>query len=152
MNNLIIKSNKFLHYYLTQGDLNEEAYRVLTSLKPDEIMRWLSGSKIQMLNVVEKLSLVVKYQQAKLSQQHTEWLNYRSQLPSYDCLFSDAANFLSIPNGYCDKEQAINLLATIDRNQALIWAIRLNIQLPDAPIVMVRPECIQFIVNKVIDG
>lgn len=140
--------DKILHYYLAHRDLNEEAYQVVTSTQPSDLALWLTSSKKQMGRITETLSLVVKYQQAKLMHQQQEWLGYRNSLSAYDYLFSDAAHFVTIPDGYTDLEHAINLLAVVDRRRAIIWSLRFNIQLPDNPIIMKRPECINFIINK----
>lgn len=142
--------DKILHYYLTHRYLNEEAYQVVTSLQPSEIALFLASSKKQMGSITETLSLVVKYQQAKLLHQQQEWLHYRNSLSAYDYLFSDAAHFVTIPDGYTDQEQAINLLSVVDRRRAIIWSLRFNIKIPDNPIIMQRPECINFIINKII--
>lgn len=141
--------NKILHYYLTHRDLNEEAYQVITSVQPNDIALLLTNSKKKMEKIAEKLVLIVRYQQAKLLRQQQEWLRYRSSLSAYDYLFSDAAHFMVIPDGYTDQEQAINLLSVVDRRRAIICSLRLNIQIPDNPIILKRPECINFIINNI---
>lgn len=140
--------NKILHYYLTHRNLSEEAYQVITSLQENDIALWGGGSRKLMGCITDQLALVVKYQQAKLMQQQQQWLHYRNSLSAYDYLLSDAAHFVTIPSGYTDQEQAINLLSVVDRRRAIIWSLRLNIQIPDNPIIMKRPECINFIINK----
>lgn len=142
--------DKILHYYLTNGYLNEEAFQVVTGLHPEDIALYFTGSKKKLMAITETLSLVVKYQQAKLKHQQQEWLKYRNRLSAYDYLFSDAADFISIPDGYTDQEQAINLLSVVDRRRAIIWSLRFNIIVPENPIIMKRPECINFIINKIV--
>ncbi|WP_148284486.1 hypothetical protein [Providencia burhodogranariea] len=141
--------DKILHYYLTHRYLNEESYHVVTSLQPNEIALCLTGSKKQMVSITETLSVVVRCQQAKLMHQGQQWLHYRNSLSAYDYLFSDAAHFVTIPDGYTDQQQAINLLSVVDRRRAIIWLLRFNIEIPDNPIIIQRPECIKFIINNI---
>ncbi|EKT60073.1 two-component response regulator [Providencia sneebia DSM 19967] len=121
-------------------------------LQHNEIIPLLAGSKQKIMSVINKLILVIKYQQAKLTNRHQDWMLYRSKMSKHDFLFADAAQFVEIPEGFSEKELAIKLLFNVDSRKAIVWALRLNIKLPDGSIIMKRPECINFIVNKMIDN
>lgn len=152
MSEIKYKHEKILHYYLTHRYLSEEAYKILTELKQHEIDSLLSFSKTKIMNITNKLILIVKYQQAKLMKKHQEWIFYRNKISKYDCLYADAAQFVIIPKGFTEKELAIKLLSCVDSRKSIIWGLRLDIRIPDCQIIMKRPECINFIINKMIDG
>ncbi|HHL2502285.1 TPA: hypothetical protein ACQ301_004415 [Yersinia enterocolitica] len=142
--------NKFLHHYLINGFLNEDTFSVLTTLTGEEIASGFSYSKARVTQAVEVMSLIAQYQRAKLNSDKSNLLSYRNKLLQSHYLWSDAAFFKKIPNGYTSLQLGLFLLMAIDRRLAIVYALRLGVDVSHGQIKVEHPECLQSIVLRLL--
>ncbi|EKN4037960.1 hypothetical protein NUF46_004291 [Yersinia enterocolitica] len=135
--------NKFLHHHLKYGFIDEEIFSVLTTLTDEEITTGFSYSKARVTQAIEIMSLITKYQRAKLNEDNLNLLSYRNKLLQIHYLWSDAAFFKEIPNGYTSLQLGLFLLMAIDRRLAIVYALRLRVDLCNEQIKIEHPEYLQ---------
>ncbi|WP_252413530.1 hypothetical protein [Aeromonas veronii] len=133
------RHRKLLHYYLGKRILSQEAFSVLTSLTEDEIESWLSISKFKVREHVFRLGLVLEYQKCRLSNEGQNFASLRKKLGQELYLWSETVGFNQIPSMSSTLLSGLVLLAKYDNRLAIVWSIRLGLDIPETSIGIKYP-------------
>lgn len=121
--------SKVFHYYFKSGFLNEDQFKVLSTLTEDDILV-LFGERLKTIKeLLIDLAHCIKYQKSKYSVDG-QWLDYKKKLPRTVLLWSNSIDldrklFSSIDN-LSDFELGLGLLFVVDHKLAIVWGLRLK--------------------------
>ncbi|MCC4237899.1 hypothetical protein LL266_15495 [Vibrio anguillarum] len=144
------RHQKLLHYYLSKRILSQEVFSVLTSLTEEEIESWLSISKFKVREYVFRLGLVLEYQKCRLSNESQNFASLRKKLGQELYLWSDTVGFNQIPSMSSTLLSGLVLLTEYNNRQAIVWSIRLGLDIPETSIDIKYPYRLTGVMHRAI--
>ncbi|MBU2895869.1 hypothetical protein [Vibrio hepatarius] len=144
------RHQKLLHHCLTQRQLSQDSFLVLTSLTDEEIYLWLSSSVGQVRQIVMTLGYLVEYQLYRNTRNSQAVLELRSILEQRMCLWSNAAGIQDVPQNMNSLQLGLLMLAHYNKRLAILWSIRLGIDIPSKPLKTSSPYRLSNVVHQVL--
>ncbi len=139
---------KFKHHCLANERLTVEQFEVITGLTQMEIECFFNKSSRHIKKRLLCLGKVVRYQKSKQAKISYDWITLHRELGQKVCLYSDTVGIHEVLHEAHDLEYGLALLTIIDRRQAIIWAMRLRIIVPEFSVKIVSPPRLRFLYEK----
>lgn len=143
------RHQKLLHYCLTRL-LCPTSFSVLTTLTERECQQWLSSNLGEVRKVVATLGLLIEYQKYRLNRDGWKLLKARCSLSQDLYLWSDLIEIQHIPQEPSNQQLGLMMLAQYDKRLAVLWAIRLRVELPLEPITIMNVYRLRDVVVQVL--
>ncbi|GLT17481.1 hypothetical protein GCM10007938_12580 [Vibrio zhanjiangensis] len=123
---------------------------VLTSLTDEEVSLWLTSSLGQVRQTVTTLGYLVQYQLYRSAPSNIAILDLKKHLEHRLCLWSDAAGIQGAPENMSSLQLGLLMLAQYNKRLAILWSIRLGLDVPSKPLNTASPCRLSNVVHQVL--
>ncbi|MBY7729049.1 hypothetical protein JHW46_01660 [Vibrio splendidus] len=144
------RHQKLLHYCLTQRLLCPISFSVLTNLTDKDSQRCLSSNLGEVRKVVATLGLLIEYQKHRQNREGWSLVQVRKLLGQNLYLWSDAVGIQHIPQELSNQQLGLMMLAQYDNRLAVVWSIRLRVDLPSQPLTITSTYRLCDVVSQVL--
>ncbi|AMF96282.1 hypothetical protein AL538_00360 [Vibrio harveyi] len=138
-----------LHRCLVGNQISQEMFSVLTQLTNDEINLWFSNKVPEVRLIVYTLGMIVEYQTAKQVGNVSKMYSLRQVLGQDLSLWSDSVGFESLSYKLNSVELGLLVLKLRDHRQAVIWALRLKVSLPEESMFVRSPYRLRNLILRI---
>lgn len=138
-----------LHRCLTSKEVTQDAFLILAKLSKREVNLWFSHKVRDVRSTVETLGSLVEYQMAKQAACVSKMQTLREQLGHELSLWSDTVGFASLNHTLNTTELGLLVMKLYNRRQATVWALRLDMTLPEEVLSVRYPCRVNNLVSRV---
>lgn len=149
MNKTKRRHQVLLHRCLASKQVPQDVFLLLSKLSEDEVSLWFANKVRDVRSTVDTLGALVEYQAAKQATCVLKICTLRQQLGQELSLWSDTVGFDSSSHTLSSTELGLLVLKLQNRRQAAVWALRLDMALPQEALSVRSPGRVRNLVLRV---
>lgn len=125
---------------------------MLTTLDAKEVNDYFNYSTLNIKRMIQQLGTIALYQRCKLnsSVDSQQFIRLRQTMPRNLHLWSDCVGVDDIGSlaGFSELQLGLSLFSNVDRRKAIIWSLRLKINLSENFFKVKSLERLRFVINR----